>query len=347
MRDNRLQHLKTLLLLGVVVCHAWSGNQYIKTDQIPPVHFVRWFSNVLIISGLPVFFFLSGYFASRHFEEYLTWDGYKTLIKKKILTLAVPYLLWNVIFILFYLVAGSVVPRIGQRVAKFHLDTLYGFIDKLLGLSGSPLDGPLWFVRDLFVLFLILPLIVAAMKYAKWLLYLGFIALLVFSANIYGRWYSIVLFTIGLALGHRNFDLHRFESLRWYAIPLWIIGSIGVYVSMAASDYIGADPRIKIWFNLVTPLAWIGMLRWIRFKAGGLFERLLTPAAFYIYASHFLFCSIVLHSVAGKIPDIPFKLMILYAAFIFGGGFIILSTFVMLKRLTPKLLALLVGGRIS
>ncbi len=200
MRDNRLQHLKTLLLLGVVICHAWSGHQYIKTDQIPPVHFVRWFSNVLISSGLPVFFFLSGYFASRHFEEYLTWDGYKTLIKKKVLTLAVPYLLWNVIFILFYLAAGSVVPRIGQRVAKFHLDTLYGFIDKLLGLSGSPLDGPLWFVRDLFVLFLILPLIVAAMKYAKWLLYLGFIALFVFSANIYGRWYSIVLFTIGLLL---------------------------------------------------------------------------------------------------------------------------------------------------
>ena len=347
MRDNRIQHLKTLLLLGVVINHAWAGSQYITTDQIPPLHVVSWFSNVFIISGLPVFFFLSGYFAGKRFEEFLTWGGYKTLMKKKIMTLAVPYLLWNAIFIAFYLAVGSMVPRIGQRVASFHLNTFYGCFDKLLGLSGSPLDAPLWFIRDLFILFLLVPLIVVVMKYAKWLLYIGFIALLLASGFIYEKWYSAVLFTFGLDLGRRRFDLYRFESLRWYAVPTWIIGSIGVYISMVAENLTHANPRILIWFYLITPVAWIGMLRWIRFKDGGLFERFLTPAAFYIYASHFLFCSMVLHSVAGKVPDSPFKLLILYSVFIFGGGFIILSTVTVLRRFTPRLLSLLAGGRMS
>lgn len=269
------------------------------------------------------------------------------MLKGKFASLAVPYLLWNVIFIAFYLAVGSVVPRIGQRVASFRLNTFCGCLDKLLGLSAPPLDAPLWFVRDLFVLFLVLPLLVAALKYVKWVLYIGFIALLVSSDLIYEKWYSIVLFTLGLDLGRRSFDLHRFESFRWYAIPTWIIGSVGVYVSMVSANLTHANPRIMIWFYLLAPVAWIGMLRWIRFKDGGVFDRYLTPAAFYIYASHFLFCSIILHSVAGKVPDSPFKLMILYAAFIIGGGFIMLSSFAVIKRIAPKFLSLLAGGRVS
>ena len=155
MRDNAISNLKALMLLGVVVNHAWAASQYITTPQIPPVHFVSWFSNVLIVSGLPVFFFLSGYFAGRKSDELLTWEGFRTMLWKKMRSLAMPYLAWNLLFIVFYLSVGGFVPRIGQRVDSFHLNTVQGFLSSLLGIGRNPIDAPLWFVRDLFVIFVL------------------------------------------------------------------------------------------------------------------------------------------------------------------------------------------------
>ena len=347
MRDESVQHLKTILLLGVVVNHAWAASQYITTPQIPSWDVVSWFSNVLIISGLPVFFFLSGFFAGKHANECLTWSGYGRLIRSKLMSLALPYVAWNLLFILFYLSVGSIVPRIGQRVASFHLNSFGGFCDKLLGLTGRPIDAPLWFIRDLLLIFCALPVLVWLLKRAKWVLVSLLLFLLVVPDFVYPNWYSVVCFTLGLFASMRKFDLHSVERYLWWSLPVWAMGSVIVYGIMAHYELNRVDARISIWFYLISILAWLGMSRWTSFGSESVFARLLTPASFFVYASHFLFCSMALHTIAPKVPDSPFKLMILYSVFIGLGGAIILLVFTAGRRFCPRVLSVFSGGRMS
>lgn len=346
-KDNRLQHLKTILLLGVVVNHAWSASQYVSTPQIPPWHFVCWFSNVLIISGLPVFFFLSGFFAGKRSEEVLSWSGYGTMLKKKVRSLAVPYICWNLLFIVFYLSVGSFIPRIGQRVASFRLDTAWGAFNLLLGVTRKPIDAPLWFIRDLFLIFCFMPLLVWLMKRAWWLLVAGALLLLVFPFGVYRNWYSVVFFTLGLVAAKRSFDLRQFEKWRWLAISVWIVFSVCLYWYVTSRNLYRPDPRASIWFYIAATFAWLGIARWTDFGKDSFFARHVTPASFFIYCSHFLFCSMLLHTLAGKVPDSPFKMAILYFVFIGAGGGLILAIFYLGRRFCPKMLAILSGGRVS
>lgn len=347
MIDNRLQHLKTVLLLGEVVNHAWAASQYVTTPQIPPWHIVYWFSNVFIISGLPVFFFLSGFFAGKRSDEVLTLCGYGTIMKKKIRTLAVPYICWNLLFIVLYLSVKKFVPRIGQRVASFELDTAWGILDSLLGITKKPIDVPLWFIRDLFVIFCFVPIIVWLLKRAWWLLLVGLVFLMIFPFSIYRNWYSLVFFTLGLVAARHSFDLRRLEKWRWVSIPILVIFSIGIYWYMVRQDIYRSDPRLAIWFYFSAILAWLGIARWTNFSEESFFARYVTPASFFIYCSHFLFCSIMLHTIARYVPESQFKMISLYAVFLGLGGCLILGLFMLGKKVCPKWLSVFSGGRLS
>ena len=346
-KDYRLQHLKTLLLLGVVVNHAWASSQYITTPQIPPWHFVCWFSNVFIISGLPVFFFLSGFFAGHRSKEVLTWRGYCALLVKKLQSLVMPYICWNLLFIVFYLSVASIIPRIGQRVASFRLNTPWGFFNLLLGISRQPIDAPLWFIRDLFIIFCFMPLLVWVLKRARWLLVAVLLYLMVFSFAAYRNWYSVVFFTLGLVAAQHAFDLKHFEKWCWWSLPFWMLFSVGVYWHEVHWNLFRPDPRVLIWFYLFATIAWLGIARWTNFTKESFFARYITPAAFFIYCSHFLFCSMLLHTIAGKVPDSPFKMAILYFVFIGCGGGLILALFALGRRFCPKVLSVFSGGRLS
>lgn len=346
MRDNAISNLKALMLLGVVVNHAWAASQYITTPQIPPVHLVSWFSNVLIVSGLPVFFFLSGYFAGGKSDELLTWQGYRVMLAKKIHSLAVPYLAWNLLFIVFYLSVGSVVPRIGQRVSSFHLDTVQGFLSSLLGIGRNPIDAPLWFVRDLFLIFLISPIIVWLVRRARWLL-VGVVVFLLCFGFAYEKWYSLVFFSAGIMAARGGFEIRWLTKLWRFSIPIWILASIAVYWGMVHYGVNHPDMRIMIWYFILAVFAWLGMLAWMEFGPTTMFVRYITPASFFIYCAHFLICSMFLHSIAGKVPDSAIKLMLLYGVFLGMGGVTMITIFHVAKRYFPRTLAVFTGGRLS
>ena len=340
MKNYALQHLKTLMVLGVVVNHAWAASQYITTPQIPTRQVVSWFSNVLIVSGLPVFFFLSGYFAWKKGEEILTCKGYAVMLRTKVYSLVIPYLSWNLFFILFYRSLGGVIPRISERIADFKLDTIWGCFNLLLGITRSPIDSPLWFIRDLFLIFCVMPLIVWFLKRLGWVFLILLTSLMMFATPVYGRWYSIVMFTFGLWFARSSLNFKLFIKWRWLSIPLWVLSSIVLY-------HLHLGPNIAVGFYFLAIAAWLGMSGWTNFHSDSFFARYVTPASFFIYASHFLFCSCLLHTLAPHICDSRFKLMILYGVFIGLGGMVILLFFQLGKRLCPKVMAIISGGRVS
>lgn len=96
----------------------------------------------MVLSGLavPTFFFMSGYLL---FCKPVSCgiDGYKQTIKKKMVSLILPYVVWNAFAIGYLWITES--------------KTSFTFYEMWV----SPANFPLWFLRDLIVLFFFYPLI--------------------------------------------------------------------------------------------------------------------------------------------------------------------------------------------
>lgn len=351
MKDSSLQHLKALMLLGVVVNHAWAAQQYINTPQIPSISAVSWFSNVLIISGLPAFFFLSGYFAAGKSNAVLTLAGYRDFMLKKVRSLMVPYLAWNLFFIVFYIALASCFPRLSDRVGQKGLTTVSGFLDSLLGLSSRPIDSPLWFVRDLFLIFCCMPVIVWTLKRIKWIWPILLVAFVmfpsIFGRILWGNWYSIFCLTAGLWVGMVKFDLHRLEKYCKYLMPVWVLASIAHFVYWRHCGTYHADIKCTLAFFALSIVTWMSMLKLTERFDGSWFARFVTPASFFIFGGHFLVCSCCLHVVAGKVPDAPWKLAALYAVFLCIGVPLLLALYQLGKKFCPRVLSVFVGGRVE
>lgn len=97
---------------------------------------------------VPFFFLISGYLFFQRYEN--TVVSYKKKVGKRVKTMLIPYLLWNLIaYIIYAYGTGDMQPS--QFLESFWVVT---------GKSGhSPADGPLWFLRSLIFLSVISPVL--------------------------------------------------------------------------------------------------------------------------------------------------------------------------------------------
>lgn len=148
-------------------------------------HFIiELISNVMASISVPLFFFFSGYlfFHNGSFNK----DIYKTKLLSRTKTLLVPFLLWNVIAIVFQAMKwlpalSSLFPGANKTVFIFSLKRLFNtfFCNTLSnGLfvcstdytmteivnEPYPIDVPMWYIRDLMVMIVISPIIYWCIK---------------------------------------------------------------------------------------------------------------------------------------------------------------------------------------
>lgn len=345
--DGTVQNLKAILLLGVVVNHAWASSQYITTPQWPPFAAWNFFSNVLIISGLPVFFFLSGYFAPTECFRFFSPE-YRTLLRKKFWGLLVPYLLWNALFIVLFLAAAHLFPRIAQRVASFGLESVGGILCSLLGIGRRPIDAPLWFIRDLMLLFLAMPVWNFMLKkFSYWFLAgLWLAGILIPSVTEwYPNYYSICIFCLGIFCRQRQMNLHFWDSYPWQGLIVLTVISGLFFIFPMKWGSVKAAPQLLCVFNALVIPCWLSFMAFCRVPPSGWFSRVITPAAFFLYAAHFLVCSTFIHLLAPRIPDFPLKMAVLYLLFLGAGGGTLLGLFHLMQKFTPRGLSWFIGNR--
>ena len=103
--------------------------------------------------AVPFFFTASGFFLAGHFGED-GWFGQES--KKRIRTLALPYFIWSTLYLAFVLLKGLVGGHWygSQYLAPQALCEFYGI--NLMDVTGLT---PLWYVRGLFILVLLSPLL--------------------------------------------------------------------------------------------------------------------------------------------------------------------------------------------
>jgi peptidoglycan/LPS O-acetylase OafA/YrhL len=116
------------------------------------------FTKVFPIVAVPLFFFISGflYFANLSSNEF-SLEVWKEKSLNRVKSLVIPYIAWNLLILALFAVMQSLTGN-SSNVQKegYKLIADYQLIDWFKAVwaidsTGLPVDGPLWFVRDLMV----------------------------------------------------------------------------------------------------------------------------------------------------------------------------------------------------
>lgn len=164
------------LIMMVVVMHGMGMHYYITSypnymliegGEFNIYFFIKRLFYNLSTLAVPVFYLISGYlFFAKGFSK----EIYTEKIKKRIWTLLIPYLIWNVILWTLTIAFGQYRPSLYQIFWSMNDETWYGGTN-YLGYefipASAPINYPLWYVRDLMCLCVCSPLIYMCIKYLK------------------------------------------------------------------------------------------------------------------------------------------------------------------------------------
>lgn len=316
--------------------------------------FIDFISGSLAPLANPFFFFISGllFFHCKQF----TRKVYINKIRHRLQSLLIPYILWNLLFLLIIAIGSSLRPGwtaiIDKPLSNFTIkDYLLIFWDtSLIGQKGrlaTPIDIPLWFVRNLMVLSLVSPFIYTTIHFlSRWHKSLALFMLIIFLYAIHylpdqweGWGQSLLFFSLGAT----------FTILKWDVTKLF--KPYGIYGIIGACLFYWAQLANLMYAALIVTI--ISLTTYIieRRQQQGLTSKLipniLTDSSFFIYAAHTLPQGIILWSL--KLEWLPItgatSALIVYFLSPVILTTVCLLSFILLRRISPISLYFLTGGR--
>lgn len=181
-----IDFLRLPLMIGVVIIHC-RFTTILQPQLLDYVNvggggyfYVSWLiSKVLCGLCVPTFFFISGYlfFKKGPFD----FGSYIHKLKKRFFTILIPFISWNVIYILIFVFLGynirfcddgtpmGIVPWLNGNTGSV-ISNLYHWVVGVFinfNSSGSPADVPFWYLRDLICMFILTPVIYLFVKCLK------------------------------------------------------------------------------------------------------------------------------------------------------------------------------------
>lgn len=233
-------------------------------------------------SSVPLLSIISGYLAAR----LANGDGFSRTLRKKVLTLLVPLLLWNAIAVL-----KDIVFSFGTALPAF--DALPRL---LLGVDGYPRLFPLYFLRDIFLCSLFAPLLLAGLRRLPWVLVAGLVVNAVwdidgplFLSSVIPLFYAIGL-GVALRCWPTSLVLDR-AGLSW-TIAVGVLALLAFlpflttgYAPLLASD--SADAAIQIVRRCAGAVAfWLTAAAIARHKALAAIVASFEPLIFFVFCCH-------------------------------------------------------------
>lgn len=282
--------------------------------------------------SVPIFLLISGYLFFREGSYALTKELWISKLKKRISSLLVPYLLWNFIGYIIYAI------KVGFSLEDFFHS--FWVID-IPGRSGSsPIDGPLWYVRNLMIMVVISPIITYMIKYTKWYLILIMTILWIIQIPPFNKGIGIAFYFFSLGGYLRVFDYHV-ENLQRYA--KYLILAYPIYVIYAFL----MQSNSNCWdfqFGIILGIVAIFSLTMHFIKCGNgnsKTTQILSETSFFIYCLHDLLLQFLKPFFSEILGTGDFA----YISLIVVDIALCLGFFYVLKRISPKVTSLLMGGR--
>lgn len=337
--------LKYLLCLGVVIIHL-----FLPVDSgtlAPSARITLKIWNVLRGSlaspCLWAFFVVSGMLYFRNGGS-LDLNTYLRKTKSRVRSLLVPYLLWNAAGCVIFLIKVYGFGYPGSGIVDD------GRIDIPMLLRGFwcvgneyPFDSPLWFIRDLFVISLLSPIIGLMARYPA-LIVAGAVSMSYYYPGYYNR-YAFIYFAFGawLALHPGIFRGRSANRTLTSALALWVL------ITMQQTLFPLSDQLLFCLQEIIYSCAFAVM-------AINLFLRIpyhmlsrwnpIYPSAFFVFALHCFYTGTVKKIFIDLIGlDSGWSVAAVVVLSFITVMTITTSIYLLCRKLSPRLTYLLSGGR--
>jgi succinoglycan biosynthesis protein ExoH len=328
--SERIRILRCVLIFGIVVLHI---PPYVPLAEVGPgvFDFIKaMMQHAVFRASVPVLAFISGYLLfsqglDRRFSE---------LAFKKTRSLLVPLIAFNLplaVAIWLAQVQGSLNQELSPRL---HPVELQEWADGLLGLFGPPVNYPLNFLRDLFVLSMLAPIFGVLLRRAPWAGLCAVFCTFWFDLDgpIVLRGPMAVTFYLGGMAAAGNWDMHRLDRFAWPFLALFLLLCAAV-VLLEIED--------RRYLRLLSPiLLWPSASLLVGTAAGRLLVAL-SRYSFFTFLTHapILFALWLVYQMS----EGPYWVFWISAPAI--TGLIAALVFDLSCRWMPKTMSLLTGGR--
>lgn len=182
LQSKTISFLRFPLIVGVVLIHSHFDEVVINgVDLTKGGNFPVYTMSSFLISGIfsaiavPLFFLISGFL---FFHGVITFTGqiYLQKLKKRVRSLLIPYLFWNLLVITFFFLSQTFLPGLmsgnNKMICDYSIsDWIWAFwntnmINSLnnIDLGAYPICFQFWFIRDLMVVMLFSPVVYLLVK---------------------------------------------------------------------------------------------------------------------------------------------------------------------------------------
>ena len=311
MRDDRIDTLRCFCNVLVIATHAYPF-MYVANHGVE-----FWFCTFLArhfgLVLLPTLFFISGYCM------FLKQESFAVKILGRVRRLLIPYFVWNIIFLMLYMLLGMFSNEVHNNLVEWGCVSFGGCLRRLLAINERVIDGPMWYVRCLFVMCLFYPALKWIYHHTSWMLSFGVgVLLVVLGDNYCSQYYpsyAIAAFINGGYIAHHRIDVFAYigkhRAIFW---PVAVGGLMGGFVwnilhgSIAGSASICKLMSIPLFILLVKFISGI--------MNNDFVKKYVVPSSFTIYASHFFFTTIYIHLMGPFITKIVCGMMVITLAII-------------------------------
>lgn len=341
-------------MLISIMC-PWGGVNYVFELQDYPIFLnISYFISKLIVRiAVPLYFVISGYL---FFDNISIFNAgiYLTKLRKRIKSLALPYVFWNleVLFILF--LAQSFMPSMlsGDNI----LIRNFSFSDWLMAFW-EPICGQFWYIRDLLIVITATPILYYMAQKIPFIFLFGlaFFWILGFRHDPVGfSSTSFFFFYLGALFPIKKISLLDFVRLnkRW----CYIFASFGITIMMISynvKDICEISKGMNYAFNVIFNVIILFMM----VAALGISDTLLktdrihicdclSKASFFIYAFHaYPLLLIIKLFVKYNEPLTDISALIVYILSPVVTILMSLLVFLIMKNNLPRFTALITGNR--
>lgn len=219
--NDKIRILSFLCTIMVLFRHSRNLIAFWGTENVN--NFTAYFENTmstLTEVAVPSFFIISGYFFFKY--DYYDTNNYFTMLKKKIRTLVIPFIIWNII---------------GAIILSFYEPSKIGHSieSSIYNLLLSKWNGPLWYIRDLILLMLISPIYLWIFKLNNKILYIIILIILFFrwcpiDTDILSTEGQLFFFLGGVIRMNKGFIIYKIPILFFiFILLLWCIYSLNIF----------------------------------------------------------------------------------------------------------------------
>lgn len=244
--------------------------------------------------AVPCFFLISGYFFFRKMNSW-SWGFYKKQLTNRVTTLLIPYIIWNLAFILFPLVRYYTLGSSGDGFYDNHtLIQNTNWIQLMWAVPGNgfsyPMNFPLWYLRDLICMSLISPLFYLLFKYTRgWGLLFLFTFYLAYGGNIPGfSTTALLFFGAGAYWGIQKENLlvrfHKYRTIFYLTSFVLLCILFGLRLGQYDQMYISLVIHLFCLFGVISTINATNRL----YEKTRIIQCLLklSPTVFFIYVTH-------------------------------------------------------------